>query len=84
MIKLKVGDIITHKSWYGDSYEVVGIYSIFDDSYYLRNATTGEVVAYPWVNTLKDLIINAIPPTPQSAVERKIAFMYKRFACRNE
>ena len=83
MIKLKVGDIITHKYWYGDSYEVVGIYSIFDNAYYLKSCTTGENLVHPWVNSLKDLIVNDIIPTPKSAVERKIAFMRERFENRH-
>jgi hypothetical protein len=85
MNRLNVGDIISHRNWGDSEYTVTGIDTNSTDCYFLYNNTTGMAVGSGWrySNDLPGLIINR-GARSVSAIERKVAFMAKRFKERNE
>ena len=92
MNRLRVGDIITRFNW-GTSYRVAGVNPYLEDTYDLIDTgnTYNYEPIYGWhySSGLAGLTIlyrdcEDIPPDPnKTAVERKIAFMDKRFASRH-
>ena len=82
-LQLVVGDHITRESGWGRGYIVVAVFP--DNSYTLRSVDTHQEYPWYWPGLPSNMIVNGVlvgnnyNTSSKTAVENKIAIMYKRF-----
>jgi len=77
MSRFKVGDIITRNTW-DTKYKVVRVRNA-GETYDILNLRNNEIILRWWYSGAYDLIICNSVDNSKSAIENKIAVMYKRF-----